>query len=83
MINKIKTTFLSLDQQTKKIIKTGIKFCFAICIISLIILLTYDFAFGNPNLFEIGILLFKISMLFSSEFLICGIVVDSIKKHLI
>lgn len=83
MIDKMKYTFDNLEQQTKKIIKTGVKFCFILCIISLIILLTYDFAIDSPQLFDIGIALFKMSSIFSIEFLICGIVVDSLKKNLI
>ena len=82
MIDKMKYTFDNLEQQTKKIIKAGVKFCFILCIISLIILLTYDFAIDSPQLFDIGIALFKMSSLFSIEFLICGIVVDSLKKGL-
>ena len=83
MIDKLRYTFQNLEQQTKKIIKNGVKFCFILCIISLIILLTYDFFVSNPHLFDIGITLFKMSSLFSIEFLICGIVVDSLKKNLI
>ncbi len=83
MIDKMKYTFDNLEQQTKKIIKNGVKFCFILCIISLIILLTYDFFIDNPHLFDIGIALFKMSSLFSIEFLICGIVVDSLKKNFI
>ena len=83
MIDKMKYTFDNLEQQTKKIIKAGVKFCFILCIISLIILLTYDFAIDSPQLFDIGIALFKMSSIFSIEFLICGIVVDSLKKNLI
>ena len=83
MIDKLKNTFQSLEKETKNIIRYGIKFCFILCIISLILLLAYDFAFGKPQLFEIGITLFKMSSIFSIEFLICGIVVDALKKHLI
>ena len=59
MIDKMKYTFENLEQQTKKIIKNGVKFCFILCIISLIILLTYDFVIDSPLLFDIGIALFK------------------------
>lgn len=83
MIDKMKHTFQKLETQTKTIMKNGIQFCFFLCIISLIVLLTYDFIVENPLLFDIGILLFKMSSFFSIEFLICGIVVDSLKKNLI
>ncbi len=83
MIDKMKDTFQKLETQTKTIMKNGIQFCFFLCIISLIVLLTYDFMVENPLLFDIGIVLFKMSLLFSIEFLICGIVVDSLKKNMI
>ena len=83
MIDKFKNTFFNLEKKTKMIIKNGIKFCFILCVVSLFLLLTYDFSFANPHLFDIGITLFKMSLLFSIEFLICGIVVDSLKKNLI
>lgn len=83
MINKVKATFASLENQTKKIIKNGVLFCFVLCLLSLAILLIYDFYLENPYLYDIGLVLFKMSLLFASEFFICGIVVDSLKKNLI
>ena len=83
MIFNLKSIFHNLEEQTKIIIKNGVKFCFLLCLISIGILLTYDLFFANPVLFDIGIILFKMSLLFSAEFLICGIVVDSLKKNLI
>ena len=81
--NKIINIFKNLETQTIRIIKNGIKCCFGICLISIFILLTYTFIYSTPLLFDIGIILFKMSLLFSIEFLICGIVVDSLKKNII
>ncbi len=81
--NKIINIFKNLENQTIRIIKNGIKGCFGICLISIFILLTYTFIYSTPLLFDIGIILFKMSLLFSIEFLICGIVVDSLKKNII
>ncbi len=83
MVQKLKDIFGNLEKQTKRIIKVGVQFCFILCIISLAILLTYDFAFSSPSLYDIGITLFNMSAMFAVEFLICGIVVDSLKKRLI
>ena len=83
MINKIIEIFKNLDSKTIKIIKNGLKFCTIICTIAIAILLVYIFTNTSPIIYEIGIILFKTSLLFSVEFLICGIVVDSIKKQLI
>lgn len=83
MKNNVLKIFNNLEVKTKNIIKNGVKFCSIICSISLIMLLVYIFEFSAPILFEVGILLFQMSLLFSIEFLICGIVVDPLKKKLI
>ena len=83
MKNKIKDIINSLDFKTKMIIKNGFKFCIFLCVISLSLLVTYIFWVSIPLVFNVGIMLFQMSLLFSVEFLICGIVVDSLKKRLI
>ena len=83
MKNKIKDIINSLDFKTKMIIKNGFKFCIFLCVISLSLLVTYIFWVSIPFVFNVGIMLFQMSLLFSVEFLICGIVVDSLKKRLI
>ena len=83
MIKTILNNYKQLDNLANKILKKGLKFCFALCIISIAILLTYMMIFSSPTLYYIGISLFKLSITFSIEFLICALVVDSIKKELI
>jgi hypothetical protein len=60
--------------------KYGFKVCFAICIISTLILLTYETKSFSSDLYYIGLSLFKLSLILGIEFVICGIVVDYIKK---
>ena len=83
MLRKILDSFKKLDKLTKSIINYGLKFCFMICIISFIILFTYNFSFTIPILFTIGFILFKLSLIWGIEFIICGFVVDGIKKQII
>lgn len=83
MLKKIFDNFKNLDKLTSKIMNSGLKFCFAICILSVLLLFTYSFAFASPFIYYIGINLFKISLIFSIEFIICAFVVDGIKKQLI
>ena len=83
MIKKLINTFKNLDQLTYKIMRCGFKFCFAICIFSVIILFTYNLFILSPSVFYIGISLFRLSMIFGIEFVVCGLVVDGIKKQLI
>ena len=82
-MKSIINSFKNLDKLTYKIMKYGLKSCFSICIISTIILFAYKTLFTSPDLYYIGLSLFKLSLTFSIEFIICGIVVDSIKKQII
>lgn len=75
--------FNNLEKTTLSIMKNGVKFCFSISIISSFLLLTYVFILKEPNIFYIGLGLFKLSLFFLIDFIICGFVVDNIKKQLI
>ncbi len=83
MFKKILDNFKNLDKLTYKIMNYGLKFCFAICLIATFILFTYGWAFPSPFVYYIGINLFKVSLIFSIEFIICAFVMDGIKKQLI
>lgn len=79
MIKNIINNFKDLNKLTKVIMKNGLRFCSILGIISLIILVTYNFSFTTPIVFSIGFILFKLSLIFGVEFIICGVVVDKIK----
>ena len=83
MIKNFINTYKSLDSKTLKILRNGLKFSFIICLLSIFILLTYIFFFTFPTLYYIGLLMFQLSLSFAIEFIICAIVVDSIKKNII
>ena len=83
MVKKIFNSFKNLDKLAKLIMSYGIQFCFIICIVSLAILLTYNFSYTLPILFTIGFILFRLSLIFGIEFVICGFIVDGIKKQII
>ena len=70
----------NLDTDTINIIKYGLFFCFFIAFLASIILLIYiflDFIF----FYRLGITLMQSSFIFTVEFIICGIVVDFIRKQ--
>ncbi len=79
---KIFSGFKNLDNDTYKIMKYGLLFSFILTIISTSILLTY-IILGNNFLFNLGITLIKLSFTFAVDFVICGIVVDSLRKQII
>ncbi len=75
--------FKDLESKVKLIMKKGLEFCSVLCVISLIILVTYNLSFTAPIVFAIGFGLFKLSMIFGIEFIICGFVADKVKKQLV
>lgn len=83
MFNKLFDIFKKLDKKIFQIMNYGLKFCFAICLIAILILFTYICDFASPFIYYLGINLFKLSLIFGIEFIVCGFVVDGIKKQLI
>ena len=83
MINKILESFKNFEKITCEILKGGLEFCVFLCIISVSILLTYNTIVQSPSLYYIGISLFRLSLIFAIEFIICSFVTDEIKKGLI
>ena len=83
MLKNVFDYFKNLDKITYKILNYGLKFCFGLGIVSAFILISYLFVFSSPYLYYIGISFFKLSVILSIEFIICGFVVDGIKKQLI
>ena len=83
MFKKYLKSLNNLEKKTFKIMKNGIKFCFLLSVASCIILLTYTLFSLNPSIYYIGIALFKLCIYFMIDFIICGFVVDNIKKQVI
>ncbi len=80
MFKKIIDTYKNFEKTTNFIIRSGLSFCSFLCLISLSILCTYLIS-KFPFLYYIGITIFRLSIIFSIEFIICGFVVDKIKKE--
>ena len=82
MFKKIIDTYKNFEKTTNSIIKSGLSFCSFLCLISISILSTYLIS-KVPLTYYIGISILRLSIIFSIEFIICGFVVDGIKKKLI
>lgn len=82
MLKKIIETYKHFEKKTNYIIKIGFKFCNFLCLLSIIILVTYLIS-KILFLYYIGIMALRLSIVFFIEFIICGFVVDGIKKQLI
>lgn len=78
LIDKIK----NLNKKIVKIMKVGFIFCFLLCLLSTIFLLTYETIYSLPLLYYIGLNLFKASLMFITMFLMCGIGFDTILNQI-
>lgn len=81
MIKIINDKFSSMDIKVRKILKYGIYFSLLVCILSIIILLTYHLNL-IPNLFYIGLSVFRLGLFLVVEFIICALAIDTINKQI-
>ncbi len=70
-----------MDHSIVELMKSGVRFSFGISILSILILLTYDFLYHVPAVFYIGISLFRTSLFFMVGFVICGFAFQKIIKE--
>lgn len=82
MIIKLIDKFRNLDEKVLHIMKNGFRFSFVVCIISALILFSYITLIKLPILFYVGTSVFKISLMFFADFIICGLAFDTIKKQM-
>lgn len=82
-MNKLLLEFKKMDNSILNLVKSGIRFSSFISILSILILLTYDFVYTSPSIYYIGISLFRSSLFFMVGFVICGFAFSKIKKEII
>ena len=69
MFKKIIDTYKNFEKTTNSIIKSGLSFCIFLCLVSILILCTY-LTLKVPLTYYIGISIFRLSIIFSIEFVI-------------
>jgi len=79
MIKIIIDKFNSMEQKIRKILTHGIEFSLFVCLLSSFILVAYHY-YTNPDLYYIGLSVFRLGLFFVVEFIICAVAVDTIKK---
>lgn len=82
IIEKLKALFKDIDKKDLKIMRNGLKFCFFILIISISILFTYLFFINDFFVYQVGIMMFQLSLYFGIDFIVAGLVVDTIQKQI-
>ena len=83
MIKQLFDKLKNMDLGVKKITKNGFKFALCVCIISACVLLIYDYIYSAPNLYYIGLSLFKTGLYFAVEFVICAFAFDTLKGQMV
>ena len=79
-MKKIINGFKKIDKSTYKIIKYGLAISTFLSIVATTILFSY-ILLGINFLYYLGIVLIQSSFYLAVEFLVCGIIVDSLKKQ--
>ena len=80
MIKYLTKKITNIDPSIKIILRNGLILCICILITATILLSTYIFFYNSPNLYYVGILLFKTGIMYSCMFLGCSIAFDEIIK---
>ena len=83
IITMISDKIKELDDKIKRIMNIGFKISFLLCIISVLVLLTYEFLYSYPSLFYAGISLLHTSLMFGCAFFMCGIGFDTIRQQIV
>ena len=82
MIDKLITNIKEIDKPIMKVMIKGFRFSAYICILSLIILLTYcTYPISHISL-DSSVILFRTGLFFAVGFFMCGLVVDRLKKQM-
>ena len=71
-----------MDHSILGLMKSGIRLSFGLSILSILILLTYDFIYTIPFVYQIGLSLFKTSLFFIVGFVICAFAFSRIQKEI-
>ena len=82
MVDKLISNVKEMDKYIVRIMKKGFKFSAYICILSLIILLTYCIYPISHISLDSSLILFRTGLFFAVGFFICGFAVDKLKKQI-
>lgn len=81
MIKKIINSVKNIEKDILKIMISGFKFSFTVCIISCVISVLYIINPISHILYDSAIILFKTGLTFAVMFFVCAFAVDKIKKQ--
>ena len=83
MIKELMDNIKNIDKKVLKIMFSGFKFSFILCIISCVISLSYILNPVSHIIYDCGLILFKTSITFAVSFFICAFAMDKIRKQMV
>ena len=78
MIKIIINKFNSMEEKIRNILRGGLKFSLFVCLLSALILIGYHYH-TSPDLYYIGLSVFRLGLFFIVEFVISAFAIDTIK----
>lgn len=82
MIKFLKDKLSTIDNSIKILVKHGSVFCLNILFLATILLFTYESFYSSPTLYSIGLLVFRIGIIYLSTFIGCGFAFNEISKQI-
>lgn len=83
MKNFILHILQEIDKPVKELVKKGFHFCFFILLFSSILLFTYECFYTEPNLYYIGLSIFKMGVIYMATFLGFGVAFNELRHELL
>ncbi len=80
MIKKVLKELKEMDTSIMKVINNGFIFSFAIGVLGMLLLLTYNTYSVSYDIYQGGMILVRTGFIFAAQFLGCGFVVDKLNK---
>ena len=82
MLKLLKKKINNIDKSIKLLVKQGSLFSLNILFLATIILFTYESFYSSPILYSIGLLVFRIGIIYLSTFWACGFAFNEIKNEI-
>ena len=83
MIKEFINSLKEMDKSVFKVVNYGFVFSSVVCLLGIVLLVTYNLHPNSYLVFTSGFLIVKAGLFFGVEFLVCGFVTDKYKKGLV
>lgn len=81
MIKFLMAKISNIDKSIKSLVKQGSFLCLNILFIATLLLFTYETFYSSPILYSVGLLVFRIGIIYLCTFWVCGFAFSEFKKE--